>query len=174
MNICCWNCQGMLYYIADRRAPTSVRSEIDDDIRYSLPCDCILKRFAAQVLNVTAPFSYCYCYCTTAVNKCAVTAASHGSTFVDLALRSTRQPGPYIFWGPFTHTLSCHSLISTLWALVSATAPSVRSPVKASAILNESIIVVTALKFSPVSNMLIKYIVLADASCMSVLMPVLD
>ena len=45
-----------LYYIADRRAPTSVRSEIDDDIRYSLPCDCILKRFAASWSS--------QCYCT--------------------------------------------------------------------------------------------------------------
>ena len=80
----------------------------------------------------------------------AVTAASRGSTIADLALRITHQPEPYILWSRFTHTLPCLTLISTVWALVCATAPPVRSPAKASAILNESVTAVTASRFSPV------------------------
>ena len=51
----------------------------------------------------------------------------------------------------FTHTLPCLTLISTVRALVCATASPVRSPAKASAILNESITAVTASRFSPVT-----------------------
>ena len=80
----------------------------------------------------------------------AVTAASRGSTIADLALRITHQPEPYILWSRFTHTLPCLTLISTVWALVCATASPVRSPAKASAILNESVTAVTASRFSPV------------------------
>ena len=80
----------------------------------------------------------------------AVTAASRGSTIAHLALRITHQPEPYILWSRFTHTLPCLTLISTVWALVCATAPPVRSPAKASAILNESVTAVTASRFSPV------------------------
>ena len=80
----------------------------------------------------------------------AVTAASRGSTIADLALRITHQPEPYILWSRFTHAQPCLTLISTVWALVCATAPPVRSPAKASAILNESVTAVTASRFSPV------------------------
>ena len=80
----------------------------------------------------------------------AVTAASRGSTIADLALRITHQPEPYSLWSRFTHTLPCLTLISTVWALVCATASPVRSPAKASAILNESVTAVTASRFSPV------------------------
>ena len=81
----------------------------------------------------------------------AVTAASRGSTIADLALRITHQPEPYILWSRFTHALPCLTLISTVRMLVCATAPPVRSPAKASAILNESVTAVTASRFSPVS-----------------------
>ena len=104
--------------------------------------------FTTLVLNVTAPSPYCYC--TIAVNICAVTAASRGSTIADLGLRSTRQAEPYIPWSRFTHTLSCYTLISTVRALVCATTPPVRSPAKASAILTESVTTVTVSRFSPV------------------------
>ena len=80
----------------------------------------------------------------------AVTAASHGSTIADLALRTTRQPEPCILWSLFTHTLPCLTLITTVWTLVCATAPPVRSLAKASAILNESVTAVTTSRFSPV------------------------
>ena len=80
----------------------------------------------------------------------AVTAASRGSTIADLALRITHQPEPYILWSWFTHALPCLTLISTVRMLVCATAPPVRSPAKASAILNESVTAVTASRFSPV------------------------
>ena len=80
----------------------------------------------------------------------AVTAASRASTIADLALGTTRQPEPYILWSRYTHTLPSLTLISTVWALVCATAPSVRSPAKASAISNESVTAVTAWRFSPV------------------------
>ena len=110
--------------------------------------------FAALVLNVTAPSSYCYC--TIVVNKGAVTVASRVSTIADLGLRSTRQAEPYIPWSRFTHTLSCYTLISTVRALVCATAPPVRSPAKASAILNESVTAVTASRFSPVLTRYVK------------------
>ena len=80
----------------------------------------------------------------------AVTAASRGSTIADLALRITHQPEPYIRWSRFTHAQPCLTLISTVWALVCATAPPVQSPAKASAILNESVTAVTASRFSPV------------------------
>ena len=80
----------------------------------------------------------------------AVTAASRGSTIADLALRITHQPEPYILLSRFTHTLPCLTLISTIRALVCATAPPVRSPAKASAILNESVTAVTASRFTPV------------------------
>ena len=80
----------------------------------------------------------------------AVTAASRGSTIANLALRITHQPEPYILWSRFTHTLPCLTLISTVRALVCATASPVRSPAKASAILNKSVTAVTASRFSPV------------------------
>ena len=80
----------------------------------------------------------------------AVTAASRGSTIADLALRITHQPKPYILWSRFTYTLPCLTLISTVRALVCATATPVRSSAKASAILNESVTAVTASRFSPV------------------------
>ena len=80
----------------------------------------------------------------------AVTAASRGSTIADLALRITHQPEPYILWSRFTHTLPCLTQISTVRALVCATASPVRSPAKASTILNESVTAVTASRFSPV------------------------
>ena len=83
----------------------------------------------------------------------AVTAASRGSTIADLALRITHQPEPYIRWSRFTHAQPCLTLISTVWALVCATAPPVQSPAKASAILNESVTAVTASRFSPVQIM---------------------
>ena len=80
----------------------------------------------------------------------AVTAASRGSTIADFALRITHQPEPYILWSRFSHALPCLTLISTVRALVCATAPPVRSPAKTSAILNESVTAVTASRFSPV------------------------
>ena len=86
----------------------------------------------------------------------AVTAASRGSTIADLALRITHQPEPYIRWSRFTHAQPCLTLISTVWALVCATAPPVQSPAKASAILNESVTAVTASRFSPVYLVLIE------------------
>ena len=48
------------------------------------------------------------------------------------------------------YCVPCLTLISTVWVLVCATAPPVRSPAKASAILNESVTAVTASRFSPV------------------------
>ena len=81
-----------------------------------------------------------------------VTAASRGSTIANLALRITHQPEPYILRSRFTHALPCLTLISTVRALVCATAPPVRSPAKASAILNESVTAVTASRFSPVTG----------------------
>ena len=78
-----------------------------------------------------------------------VTAASRGSTIADLALRTTHQPESHILWSPLTYTLPCLTLISTVRALVCATAPPVRSPAKASAMLNESVTAVTASRFSP-------------------------
>ena len=80
----------------------------------------------------------------------AVTAASRGSTIADLALRITHQPKPYILWSRFTCTLPCLTLISTVRALVCATATPVRSSAKTSAILNESVTAVTASRFFPV------------------------
>ena len=82
----------------------------------------------------------------------AVTAASRGSTIADLALRITHQPEPYILWTEVDSlTLYPVSLISTVRALVCATATPVQSSAKASAILNESVTAVTASRFSPVS-----------------------
>ena len=60
----------------------------------------------------------------------AVTAASRASTIADLTLGTTRQPEPYILWSRYTHTLPSLTLISTGWALICATAPTVRSPAK--------------------------------------------
>ena len=79
----------------------------------------------------------------------AVIAASRGSTIADLALTTTRQPEPCIPWSRLTHILPCHTLIPIVWALVRAKAPPVRSPAKASAILDESVTAVTASRFSP-------------------------
>ena len=81
---------------------------------------------------------------------CAVTAASRALTIADLALRTTRQPELYILWSQYNHTLPCPTLIFTVWVPVCATAPPVRSPAKASAILNVSVTAVTASRFSPV------------------------
>ena len=81
-----------------------------------------------------------------------VTAASRSSTIADLALGTTRQPEPYIRWSRYTHTLPCLTLISTVWALVCATAPPVQSPAKVSTILNESVTAVIASRFSPVHS----------------------
>ena len=125
--------------------------------KMAYPIVCLVTAFsnvAALVLNVTAPSPYYYC--TIAVNKGAVTAAFRGSTITDLGLRSTRQAEPYIPWSRFTHTLSCYTQISTVRALVCATAPPVRSPAKASTILNESVTAITASRFSPV-NIIIYY-----------------
>ena len=79
----------------------------------------------------------------------AVTAASRASTIADLALGTTRQPEPYMIWSRYTHTLPYLTLISTVWALVCATAPPVRSPAKASAILNETVTAAPASRFPP-------------------------
>ena len=104
--------------------------------------------FVTKFLAVTAPSPYCYC--SVAVNKCAVTAASRGSTIADLALTTTCQPELCIPWRRFTHILPCHTLIPIVLALVCATAPPVHSPAKPSAILDESVTAVTASRFSPV------------------------
>ena len=103
-----------------------------------------------SVLDVTAPSPYCYC--SIAVNKGAVTAAFRGSTIADLALTTTSQPHAWIPSIRFSHTLPFHKLIPIVWALVCATAPPVRLPAKASAILNESVTAVTASRFSPVTS----------------------
>ena len=79
----------------------------------------------------------------------AVTAASHGSTIADLTLTTTLQYEPCIPWSRLSHILPCHTLIPIVWALVFAEALPVRSPAKASAILNESVTAVTASRFSP-------------------------
>ena len=71
--------------------------------------------FVTKFLAVTAPSLYCYC--GIAVNKCAVTAACHGSRIVDLALTTTLQPELCIPWRRFTHMPSCHTLIPTVLAL---------------------------------------------------------
>ena len=81
---------------------------------------------------------------------CAVTAASRALTIADLALGTTRQPELYILWSQYNHTLPCPTLIFTVWVPVCATAPPVRLPAKASAILNVSVTAVTASRFSPV------------------------
>ena len=57
---------------------------------------------------------------------------------------------PCIPWSRLTHILPCHRLTYIVWALVCATTPPVRSPTKASAILNESVTAVTASRFFPV------------------------
>ena len=83
-------------------------------------------------------------------HPCAVTATSRRSTIADLALTTTHQFDPCIPWSRLTHILPCHTLTHIVWVLVCATAPPVRSPAKTSAILNESVTAVTALRFSPV------------------------
>ena len=83
----------------------------------------------------------------------AVTAASRRSTIADLALTTANQLEPCIPWSRPTHILPCHILTHIVWVLVCATAPSVRSPAKASAILNESVTAVTASRFSPMSTL---------------------
>ena len=65
-------------------------------------------------------------------------------------ITTTSQPHAWIRSSRFSYTLPFHKLIPIVWALVCATAPPVRLPAKASAILNESVTAVTASRFSPV------------------------